>query len=922
VGTKLRNRLAANRFRIPDAAAVPASPGISKLVHPLHPLLSPASVALVGASERPGSLGQVVLANLRKGGFRGPIHLVNPRHKTMGGEPCHPSLDALPGPVDLAVVAAPAPAVAGIIAQAGKAGIPAAIVLSAGFAETGEAGKAMEARVLEVAREADVRILGPNCIGMLRPSVGLNASFCRTACDPGSIALVSQSGAICTALVDWAASTKVGLSSVVSLGGAADIDFGDVLDYLLFDPKTESVLLYVEGIHDGRTFISSLRAIARAKPVIVLKVGRYASGSQAARSHTGALVGNDAVFDAVLARCGVVRVHSAQDLFAAARALSSRRKPHGDRLAVVTNGGGPGVLAADACSSENVRLAKLAPETIEKLNAVLPAHWSHDNPVDVIGDADGERFGGAARIVAEDPNVDAVLTAFCPTGIATAESVADGILPVARECSKPFLTAWLGEISVIDTRHRVEEAGIPAYRSSEVAVQAFAALASHVKNQRLLLESPPPRSTTVEHDIVRAEEILQAAVDEGRTLLNEVEAKSLLAAFGIPVPPFVVATTHEEAVRAAETIGYPVVMKILSPDITHKSDVNGVRLDVRDPRDVGYQFDDIIATVHRMRPEAKVAGVLVQSMVARRDGRELMIGVMTDPAFGPAISFGSGGVAVELLRDNAVGLPPLNVRLAGDLIDRTRAARLLGAYRNVPAANREALIDVLLRVSDLVCALPWVAEMDINPLLLDPTGAVALDARVVIDTKRRHLDSRYSHLAIHPYPEALEAIERLRDGTEVTIRPIRPEDAEMETDFITELSDESRYLRFLSIVRHVTPEMIARFTQIDYDREMALIATRHEEGRESIIGVARYVRDPNPVSAEFAIVIADRAQRKGLASKLMGRLMTNARFAGIERLRGLVLASNDSMLELMDRLGFEAFPVDDDPSLVDVVKVL
>jgi acetyltransferase len=518
--------------------------------------------------------------------------------------------------------------------------------------------------------------------------------------------------------------------------------------------------------------------------------------------------------------------------------------------------------------------------------------------------------------------VDAVLTVFCPTGIASAESVADGILPVAKECSKPFLTAWLGESGVVATRHRVEEAGIPAYRAGEVAVQAFAALATHVKNQKLLLESPPPRSTTIEHDIVRAEEILQTAIDDKRTLLNEVEAKSLLAAFGIPVPPFVVATTREGAIAAADTIGYPVVMKILSPDISHKSDVNGVRLDVRDGRDVGSQFEDIIATVKRLRPEATIAGVLVQSMVARGDGRELMIGVMTDPAFGPAISFGSGGVAVELLRDNAVGLPPLNVRLAGDLVDRTRAARLLGAYRNVPAANREALIDVLLRVSDIVCALPWVAEMDINPLLLDPTGAVALDARVVVDPARRHLDSRYSHLAIHPYPEALEAIERLRDGTEVKIRPIRPEDAEKETEFITELSDESRYLRFLSLVRHVTPEMIARFTQIDYDREMALIATRREEGRESIIAVARYVRDPNPVSAEFAIVVADRAQRKGLASKLMGRLMTHARWAGIERLRGLVLASNGSMLELMDRLGFEIFPATDDPSLVDVVKVL
>lgn len=919
---KLRNRLAANRFRIPDATAVPAEPGISKLIHPLHPLLSPGSVALVGASERPGTLGQVVLANLRQGGFRGPIRLVNPRYKELNGDPCYTSLEDLPEPVDLAVVAAPAPAVPDIIAQAGRAGVPAVVVLSAGFSETGDAGKELEGRVLAVARESGVRILGPNCIGILRPSIGLNASFCRTACEAGSIALVSQSGAICTALVDWAASTRVGLSSVVSLGGATDVDFGDVLDYLLFDPKTESVLLYVEGIHDGRTFISSLRAIARAKPVIVLKVGRYASGSQAARSHTGALVGNDAVFDAVLARCGVVRVRSAQDLFATARALSSRRKPHGDRLAVVTNGGGPGVLAADACSSENVQLAQLSPETIEKLSAILPKHWSHANPVDVIGDADGERFGGAAKIVADDPNVDAVLTAFCPTGIASAESVADGILPVAKECSKPFLTAWLGEASVVATRHRVETAGVPAYRSGEVAVQAFAALATHVKNQRLLLESPPPRSTKVEHDIVRAEEIFQIAVDEGRTLLNEVEAKTLLSAFGIPVPPFAIATTREEAVDAAQAIGYPVVLKILSPDISHKSDVNGVRLSVRDAEAVGKQFDDIVETVKRMRPEAQITGVLVQAMIARGDGRELMIGVMTDPAFGPVISFGSGGVAVELLRDNAIGLPPLNVRLAGDLVDRTRAARLLGAYRNVPAANRDALFDVLLRVSDLICALPWVAEMDINPLLLDPTGAVALDARVVIDPNRRHLDSRYSHLAIHPYPEALEAVERLRDGTEVTIRPIRPEDAERETAFITELSDEARYMRFLSIVRHVTPEMVARFTQIDYDREMALIATRKEGDGESIIGVARYVRDPNPASAEFAVVIADRAQRKGLASKLMGRLMAHARFAGIERLRGLVLASNDSMLELMDRLGFEPFPVPDDPSLVDVLKTL
>jgi len=897
--------------------------GISKSIHPLHPLFAPASVALVGASDRPGSIGQVVLANLRAGGFKGRIELVNPRHAEVGGQRCHASLEGLDEPVDLAVVTAPAAAMPEIAAQAARKGVAAMAILSAGFAETGPEGEALQARTVAIAREGDIRILGPNSVGLLRPAIGLNASFTRSACAAGGVALVSQSGAIGSALVDWAASTRVGLSSVITLGGAADVDFGDVLDYLLFDPRTESVLLYVEGVHHGRTFISSLRAIARAKPVLVLKVGRHDTGSRAARSHTGAMVGNDAVFDAVLSRCGVVRVDSYQDLFAAARALSSRRKPRGDRIAVITNGGGPGVLAADAIGTRGLRLAELAPATKEKLDAELPEHWSGGNPVDLIGDADGERFARAARLASNDPGVDAILTLYSPMGVVSAESVADALLPVAKDMSKPFLTAWLGEASVIPTRHRVEAEGIPAYRSAEVAVQAFSSLATFAKNQKLLLEAPAPRAATSEHDIAGAERILQAALDEGRTLLNEVEAKGLLAAFGVPVPPFAVAKTRQEAVAAADRIGFPVVLKILSPDISHKSDVDGVRLNLRDAQAVGDQFDDLRATVARRRPDARQEGVIVQAMVARRHGRELMIGVTTDPAFGPAISFGSGGVAVELLRDNAVGLPPLNVGLANDLVDRTRAARLLGDYRNVPAASRPALVDALLRVSDMVCALPWVREMDLNPLLVDPDGAVALDARVVLDPSRLRLDSRYSHLAIHPYPAALEAIERLRDGSEVRLRPIRPEDAEMETAFITELSDESRYLRFLSLVRHVTPEMVARFTQIDYDREMALIASRREDdGREAIVGVARYVRDPNPASAEFAIVIADRMQRKGLASKLMGRLMAHARYAGIVRLRGLVLGSNASMLELMSRLGFEVFPVPDDPSLVDVVKIL
>ena len=902
--------------------AQPSGGAFANRPHPLQPLFNPRSVALVGASDRPGSLGRVVRESLDAAGFAGPRHWVNPGHASIAGEPCYPSLEDVGEPVDLAVVTAPAPATPGIVEGAARAGVPAVLVLSAGFSETGDEGRKLEERLLAAAREGGVRLLGPNCLGLLRPSIGLNASFARTSCKPGNIALVSQSGAICSALVDWAATANVGFSSVVSLGAATDVDFGDVLDYLLFDPQTQSVLLYVEGVHHGRSFISALRAVARAKPVVVLKVGRHAAGSRAARSHTGALVGNDAVFDAVLARCGVVRVPSYGDLFAAARVLSGRHRPRGDRLAVVTNGGGPGVLAADALAGLGLSLPELAPTTLDALDQILPAHWSRGNPIDVIGDADGARFAGAASRVAADPNVDAVLTLYCPTAVSRADDVADALLPVAEASGKPLLTAWLGDGGVSAARRRIEQAGLPSYRSAEIAVEAFATLAIHARNQKLLLEAPPPRAQEGEHRLDVARRIRDAALASGRTLLNEVEAKALLAAFDIPVSRSIVAKSRAEAVTAASAIGYPVVMKVLSPDVSHKSDVEGVRLSVRDARQVSDQYDDIASSLKRLAPSASFSGVLVQSMVERRHGRELMVGVVRDPVFGPVISFGSGGIAVELLRDNAIGLPPLNVKLAGELIGRTRAAKLLGAYRNVPAANREALTEVLLRVSDLACAAPWVAEMDINPLLVDPSGAVALDARVVIDPVAREADERFSHLAIHPYPQSLEVAAQLRDGSRVTIRPIRPEDSAMETAFISHLSDESRYLRFLSMVRHVTPEMVARFTQIDYDREMALIGVRREADSESIIGVARYVRDPNPASAEFAIVVADSVQRQGLARQLMEQLMFQAKRAGIARLRGLVLSSNRPMLDFMRRLGFASGPAAEDHGLVAVVKML
>jgi acetyltransferase len=868
-------------------------------------------------------VGDAVRQSLKQGGFAGGLHWVNPAHATLAGDPCHARLADVPGPVDLVVVTAPGAALPAIIADTAAAQVKAMVVLSAGFAETGPAGEALQREIAAAARAAGIRLLGPNCVGMLRPPIGLNASFARTSARAGGIALVSQSGAICTALVDWAADANVGFSSVVSLGAAADIDFGDVLDYLLFDSATRSVLLYVEGVKHGRAFMGALRALARAKPVVVLKVGRHAAGSRAARSHTGALVGDDAVFDAVLRRCGVVRVEGYHHLFAAATALSSPRKPAGPRVAIITNGGGPGALAADAAVSARLEIATLGAPTLAALDARLPAHWSHGNPVDLIGDADGARFAFALGTVAGDPGVDAIITTYAPTAVSDAGDVARCIVHAAKDLSKPVLTAWLGESGVRDTRHFVEQAGLPAYPVAEIAVQALATVSRWVVNQRLLLETPPARAAVAEPDRARCNAIFERAVAEGRKVLSEVESKDLLALWGIPVPPSVTATTREEAARAAGRLGFPMALKILSGDITHKSDVDGVRLGLRSAEEVADAFDAVIANARRLRPGARIEGVVVQAMVERRHAREVLVGITTDPVFGPVVTFGSGGVAVELLRDHAVALPPLNLRLAEDLVSRTRVARLLAAYRNVPAANREAILDTLLKVSDMACELPWIAEMDMNPLLVDESGAVALDARIVIDPARPARDAAWSHLSVHPYPADLEATQDLRDGSRVLLRPIRPEDGTMETAFITELSDESRYRRFLSLVRHVTPEMIARFTQVDYDREMALIAVPVVDGApDSIVGVARYVRNANPAHAEFAVVVADRWQGRGLAPLLMRRLISCARDAGVRELRGMVLANNAPMLAMMRALGFTIATAHDDPHTVTAAMVL
>ena len=889
--------------------------------HYLEPLFAPRSVAVVGAGKRAGSLAAAVYHNLLNGDFKGPVRAVNPKYTQIEAAPCYPDLTAVPVPVDLAVVVTPAQAVPGVLLDAARAGIHHALVLTAGFGETGAAGRALEAEVAQIAREHRIRMIGPNCLGLMRPRIGLNATFARHGARPGHIALVAQSGAVCAAMTDWAWAAGIGFSSVISMGAGTDLDFGEILDYLLFDEETLSILLYVEGIHDARAFIGALRAAARTKPVVVQKVGRNSAGSRAATSHTGALVGNDAVFDAVLRRCGVVRAGTYMELFSAAQLLSAGRLPTGNRLAILTNGGGPGVMAADCAVERNVQLAQLAPSTLAALDAGLPPHWSHANPVDVIGDATPQRFELALHALLADPGVDGILTLFCPQIVTTDKEAADTFISSARSSTKPVLTGWLGEAEVHQGREAMEAAGMPAFQSPESGVIGFAALAEYWRAQQLLLEVPPPLTAEAAPDLAGALAIAQAAAQAGRTLLTEPESKALLACFGIPVPPTEIAASLADALAAAARLGYPLAMKILSPDIAHKSDVRGVCLNVRDEVELAREFETLLGRVRAARPQARIDGVALQPMVEKRFGRELLVGVARDPVFGQVMSFGAGGVAVELLKDNAVALPPLNARLAEDLIARTRIARLLGAYRHIPAADHGAIIDVLLRVSDMVCALPWIMEMDINPLSVDERGASALDARVVIDPARLHTDAeradaqrrRYAHLAIHPYPSRLETGETLPDGTAVRLRPVRPEDAAIEQAFVAALSDQSRYMRFFNPTKSLPPRLLARLTQLDYEREMALLSF---DG-EAMTGVARYSPLRDGSSCEFAVTVADAWQGRGLGSLLMRRLIEAARGAGYASMLGTVLSTNHPMHGLMARLGFVASRSEEDPSLTE-----
>jgi acetyltransferase len=871
--------------------------------HYLTPLFEPQSVALIGASERAGSVGAVLVENMLAAKYRGALHAVNPKYKSVQGVQCFDAIGKVPPRVDLAVIATPPRVVPEVIEQCGRAGVRAAVVITAGFSEIGPAGAKLERALLENARRHRLRVVGPNCLGLMRPELGLNATFARGTPYAGSLGLISQSGAICTALLDWARPHKVGFSSVVSLGGSTDVDFGEIIDYLVEDPKTEHILLYIEGVRSARRFVSALRAAARVKPVILMKVGRHPAGSRAAVSHTGAIVGMDDVFDAVVKRAGVVRVTTIGQLVAAAQALAAHVRPQGERLAIVTNGGGPGVMAADRAADLNIPLATLTPPTIEALKGALPENWSHGNPVDLIGDADPARYRTAVAACLADEQVDGVLAMLAPQAMTAASDAARAVIEAAKGSTKPVLACWMGEEQTAEARRVLGEARIPVFRTPDPAVEMFGHLSAFYRNQRALLQTPGPLAAQGAPDLEGARAIVDAALAERRAVLSEMESKALLAAFRIPIARTVVARSAHEAMLIAGELGVPVAMKIDSPDITHKSDVHGVRLGVAGAQAVQAAFQQILDDVKRLRPEARVNGVTVEPMVRRANGRELMVGTIRDPVFGPAIVFGTGGTAVEVHRDRAVALPPLNRFLVEDMIRGTRVAKLLGEFRRMPPVDMAALQEVLLRVSELVCEIPALAELDINPLIADESGAIAVDARVVLRPPPPQRD-RYAHMAIHPYPAHLVGTWQPADGPLVTVRPIRPEDAEMEKAFVRRLSPESRYFRFMDTLRELTPAMLVRFTQIDYDREMAFVATVAGAAGEEEIGVARYVTNPDGESCEFAIVIADDWHRKGLGRRLMSQLIEVARARGLRTMIGHVLAENRGMLTLCQGLGF------------------
>ncbi|CAA7617283.1 conserved hypothetical protein [Candidatus Terasakiella magnetica] len=869
----------------------------------LKALLRPSSVAVVGASTKPRSIGSVVMRNLLKGEFTGPVMPVTSEYPSVGGVLAYPDVACLPTPPDLALICTPPATIPGILRTLGERGTRAACIMTSGLHHVlnAESATMLEAS-MAIARQYSMRILGPNSMGILVPGIGLNASYAHEGAKPGKIAFVSQSGALCTAVLDWARSKEIGFSHFIHLGETEGVDFGDVLDYLGSDPSTRAIMLYIETIHERRNFMSAARAAARNKPILAIKAGRSREGARAAASHTGALAGSDAVFDAALRRAGMLRVHDIEEIFGAVETLARARPMKGQRLAVVTNGGGIGVIAADDLAEMDGKMAELPDEVIEKLTAVLPSHWSPCNPVDIGGDADGERYVKVLKILAECRAVDAILTMHAPTAISDPSEAATTIIKAAKELPRAnIMTCWVGEEAVHHARHMFAGAGIPTYNTPRAAIQAFMHLIQYRKNQELLMEVPASAPTDFIPDTARARFLINAAIAKGGGTLNEPEAKAVLEAYGIPTVETHVAGSPALAGKIAMAFKVPVALKILSSDITHKSDVGGVMLNLEGPFEVEKAAHAMLDRVKTVYPEARIDGFTVQPMARRPGAQELIVGVATDPVFGPVIMFGQGGIAVEVIADRAMALPPLNMNLAAEVISRTRVSRLLEGYRGRPPANKEAIALALVQLSQLVIDFPEIVELDINPLFADAQGVLALDARITVAVAR----AGHDRLAIRPYPKDQEEWFTMTDGRKTLLRPIRPEDEPNHHVFLSKLTPEDIRFRFFGLVHELPHSEMARLTQIDYDREMAFVGEiTAENGAKETLGVVRTVTDPDNDKAEFAIVVRSDLKGSGLGKRLLVKMIEYCRSRGTNHIAGQVLKDNPRMLAFVQHLGF------------------
>lgn len=867
-------------------------------------MLDPKTVALIGATETEGTVGRTILENLTRPGNR-TVFPVNPRHDAVLGIPCLPNVAAAPQEIDLAVIATPAATVPDLVSECATAGVHGAIVVSAGFGETGDAGRELERRIREALVGSSMRVVGPNCLGIIRPSVGLNASFLTVEPGAGDIALISQSGALGTGMLDWAVSTHIGFSLFASVGSMVDVDFADLVDFLGEDHHTRSILIYMESIGNARRFMSAARSFARNKPIIVLKPGRHSESARAALSHTGAMAGGDEVYDAAFRRAGVVRVNEVIDLFHAAEVLDSHRLPTGADVAIVTNAGGLGVMATDALIGHGGRLAKLSEATMASLDEALPPYWSHANPIDVLGDAGSERFTAAVSACLADPAVNGILVIYTPQGNARPDAMATEVAALAKGARKPLVTVLMGGSSVENGRDILRTAGVPCYETPEDAVKTYLGMFRYARNLELLYETPaeqPIQAAPPKHNL---QAMLRRVWKSGRTVLTEEESKRLIANYGIPVVAHEQAVDLADALRVAERIGYPVVLKVVSHDITHKSAVGGVETDIYSAEELREAYERLIARVRERAPDAKLEGVSVQEMVRKIDF-ELILGMKKDWQFGSVIVFGAGGVAAEGLADFAVALPPLNVTLARRLMEETRVyGSLADPPASVVAVDLGVLEEFLTSLSDIVIDFPEIAEIDVNPVVIAEGRALAVDARVIIDESVMAGEPTSPHLVISPYPTRYVTPWRLKDGTEVILRPIRPEDEEMEGEMLRTVSEGTLRGRFFDSVVVVSHELLVRFTNIDYDREMAMVAEVTENGRKRLIGVGRLTGEADKGRGEFAVLVHDDYQGRGLGSKLTDVIIGIAQDKGLREIDGYIESGNRRMLNVAAELGFE-----------------